>query len=318
VGGEPLGDHTPRWTRMRFVRCEACGAKALVAASQCPQCGEALNLRNSLGQPVPLAYCTSCDLYYPRKRGECRWCGAKPPRIRTSSLAWGTLGVVVVLAWGWEAWRLRSVDVGAAAAGSSRPAARKARVTPKTRADSSIVPQTIVLSDSGTEDPGTATLGMEAIDASAAAPSDAAPSEAASPDITASAGTAPPALGGPAAAPLPPAGPVVAPPVRRPADTTTLRERQRVAAPRVPPSISSNSRRPAANVRWVRATVRGWVRVRAAASSSSRTVALIGPDTRVQLGESRAGWVRVRATGISGWAERSRFFRTPKPRANAR
>jgi len=64
--------------------------------------------------------------------------------------------------------------------------------------------------------------------------------------------------------------------------------------------------------------VRGWVRVRAAASQSSRTVALIGPDTRVQLGESRAGWIRVRATGISGWAERSRFFRDPKLRANAR
>jgi SH3-like domain-containing protein len=62
-------------------------------------------------------------------------------------------------------------------------------------------------------------------------------------------------------------------------------------------------------VRWVNATVRGWVRVRADASQRSRTIALIGPDTRVQLGESRAGWIRVRATGLRGWVERKRFFR---------
>jgi SH3-like domain-containing protein len=37
-------------------------------------------------------------------------------------------------------------------------------------------------------------------------------------------------------------------------------------------------------------------------------VAVIGPDTRVQIGESREGWVRVRATGISGWVERRQFF----------
>jgi SH3-like domain-containing protein len=57
----------------------------------------------------------------------------------------------------------------------------------------------------------------------------------------------------------------------------------------------------------MRATVRNWVIVRAAASRSSRVVASIGPDTRVQLGEARGDWMRIRMKGITGWVERSRF-----------
>jgi SH3-like domain-containing protein len=57
----------------------------------------------------------------------------------------------------------------------------------------------------------------------------------------------------------------------------------------------------------MRATARNWVTVRAAASRSSRVIASIGPDTRVQLGEARGEWMRIRMKGINGWVERSRF-----------
>src|SRR6185312_17086419 len=86
VPGEPHPERSesaslvsPKWTRMRFVRCEACGAKALVAASGCPHCGTSLGLRDSRGEPLALAHCPTCDLYYPRKLGECRWCGTEAP-----------------------------------------------------------------------------------------------------------------------------------------------------------------------------------------------------------------------------------------------
>jgi len=58
---------------------------------------------------------------------------------------------------------------------------------------------------------------------------------------------------------------------------------------------------------WVRATARRWVTVRAAATPNSRIVASIGPDTRVQLGEARGDWRRIRTKGITGWIPRSQF-----------
>jgi SH3-like domain-containing protein len=60
--------------------------------------------------------------------------------------------------------------------------------------------------------------------------------------------------------------------------------------------------------RWVRSYSRHWVVIRADASSHSRIVASIGPNSRVELGESRGSWRRIRAKGISGWVEpRSSF-----------
>jgi SH3-like domain-containing protein len=53
---------------------------------------------------------------------------------------------------------------------------------------------------------------------------------------------------------------------------------------------------------------RHWVLVRADASRSARVVASIGPNTRVQLGETRGEWRRIRARGLSGWVEHAAFF----------
>jgi hypothetical protein len=72
----------------------------------------------------------------------------------------------------------------------------------------------------------------------------------------------------------------------------------------VPPA-SSPSRRP---TRWVRSFSRHWVVIRADASRHSRIVASVGPNSRVELGESRGSWRRIRAKGIAGWVEpRSSF-----------
>ena len=54
--------------------------------------------------------------------------------------------------------------------------------------------------------------------------------------------------------------------------------------------------------------------IRADARRESRIVASIGPNTRVQLGETRDGWIRVRTSGLSGWVERRSFFGGPTPR----
>ena len=62
------------------------------------------------------------------------------------------------------------------------------------------------------------------------------------------------------------------------------------------------------NTRWVNSIARNWVIVRASASPQSRIIASIGPNTRVQLGESRGGWRRIKAKGLAGWVEHRSFF----------
>jgi SH3-like domain-containing protein len=48
--------------------------------------------------------------------------------------------------------------------------------------------------------------------------------------------------------------------------------------------------------------------IRADASPHARIVASIGPNSRVELGESRGSWRRIRAKGLAGWVEpRSSF-----------
>lgn len=91
---------------MPFTRCNACGAKALLAASQCPKCSQWLGLRDDQGEMVPLARCRSCQCYYPRAQDACRWCAAAPPGPRRGSLVWGGLGVVLIAGVAWGAVRV--------------------------------------------------------------------------------------------------------------------------------------------------------------------------------------------------------------------
>ena len=79
---------------MRLVRCDACGAKAILAASQCPKCAEPLYVRNERGDEVRLVGCRSCGTFYPSSRDGCRWC---PAVERASMPRWTGKAVVAVV-----------------------------------------------------------------------------------------------------------------------------------------------------------------------------------------------------------------------------
>ena len=89
---------------MRLVRCDACGAKAILAASQCPKCAEPLYVRNARGDDVRLVSCRSCETYYPASRDGCRWC---PAVARSPMPRWTGKVVVAILtiAAGWGGWQ---------------------------------------------------------------------------------------------------------------------------------------------------------------------------------------------------------------------
>jgi hypothetical protein len=93
---------------------------------------------------------------------------------------------------------------------------------------------------------------------------------------------------------------IVAPKVRARADTRSAP----VATPKRADKPIAVAARPA-RIRWVPTTVRGWITVRASADKRSRALASLGPDTRVQLGEWRGAWVRIRSRGITGWVDGS-------------
>jgi len=224
---------------MRYTRCEACGAKALLAASQCPKCGHLLGLRDTRGVPVPLSHCRSCDSFYPSSRGACRWCGTTAPiRSSTAPVVWGVIGLVLIagaVLGGRAIWSRRS---------ASHLNARVATIQPSADTESAPLPS------------------MAAADSAVA----------------------------PAAATMP--------------DT----------ALRIPPANSDTALQgPAENgstesdMRWVTATAITWANVRSDPDRQSGIVAVISPDTRVRLGDSKNGWHRVKAGGIEGWVDRRLF-----------
>lgn len=98
-----MGACVPPWPEghsLQYVRCDACGAKALFAASRCPKCAHAFFLRNHRGGMVPLAHCRKCDTYYPRAVGGCKWCGTKlgPAMVRGSTIAIAGLVAIALAA----------------------------------------------------------------------------------------------------------------------------------------------------------------------------------------------------------------------------
>lgn len=81
---------------MRLVRCDACGSKAILAASQCPKCAEPLYVRDTRGNDVPLTRCRTCDTYYPRSRDGCRWCSTEQRPAGVPRWATGVAAVLVI------------------------------------------------------------------------------------------------------------------------------------------------------------------------------------------------------------------------------
>lgn len=90
---------------MSYLRCTACGAKALRAASQCPRCTTPFALTDARGRRVPLTPCRGCG-YLHRVDTPCHWCGVLPPPTwRQPSTYRRAAGVVLSLGVAVAAWR---------------------------------------------------------------------------------------------------------------------------------------------------------------------------------------------------------------------
>lgn len=225
---------------MRSVRCDACGTKALIAASQCPKCNHLFDVRDGFGKLLPLAYCSACESYYAARVGECKWCGTKPEPEPRAPKMWKPIGAGALVALAWLGWMLRDPH--------PKPATQ-------TKAPPQPTAQATNVSDSVA--PAIPTVAEVPVDAAA-------------PVVTASDGNV-------ERAPAPPPS----------------------AIERATPDVV----RPRTTTRWVNSVARSWIVVRADARRSSRIVASIGPDSRVQLGESRDGWRHIRSRAIVGWVE---------------
>jgi len=254
---------------MQLVRCEQCGAKALIAASQCPRCAHAFFLRNSRGETVPLGHCNVCDTYYPRSRGGCRWCGTTVSKLPIGfpALLLGLLlavGVVSVGVWQYRARTGNSAErqgdsVGATAPGRVDPLVQGGGPAPA--AASVVVPEAVLapLSDSIARGDSGAARGASADAQSSAAATSTTP-----------------------------------PPVAAPAAISPAADEDR------PPPASYAGP-------WTRAVARSWVNVRGTASIDAAIVGVVTPNARVELGDVRGGWRRVRSAGVQGWADASFF-----------
>jgi len=379
---------------MRSVRCDACGTRALMAASKCPKCGHEIEVRDGFGEMLPLAHCSTCDSFYPSKLGACRWCGTKPERAPIGPFVWKGVGVATFVAMAWGAWlvhddppaevsqaRLAAVlkpdtsagsldsSLAAAATGDSIPLDSVATFDSTTVVASDSTIQSVAsvvaaISDSMGQSPSTAVdsapIVAEPVAQTAPTPEpETLPAREPAttrdlPRARTSIASGEKEVGSssvPAAEPPPVAvttrAPAPAPAKSRPARSTTrtlARAPERTAArspARTPstkpaPRAASTSKAPpkatvkapsrgvakapapaiakapvrprTTRVVWVNSVARNWVIVRASADRSARVIASIGPNTRVQLGEARGGWRRIRAKGLAGWVEHRSFF----------
>lgn len=268
---------------MRSVRCDACGTKALMAASQCPKCGHLFDVRDGFGELLPLAYCSTCDSYYPESIGACRWCGTKPQPAPIAPKVWKAGGIALLCGVLMTGWLLRDSRPGHKTdVASKNPTLTPVPDTPAPT-DTMPLPKSIQTS-SGIRNRAAASVAADTSPGSAV-PNVSPPTVSAG-DVT------------PVSAPIPaPSSRTVALP-----STSDLSAK----APATPPPA------PKTSARWVTSVSKAWVIVRAAPSKDSRIVASIGPDSRVQLGETRGTWRRIRAHNISGWVEpRSSFAAAP-------
>lgn len=242
---------------MQAVRCDACGMKALVAASQCPHCGHLFELRDSFGELLPLSHCTACNSWYPSQRGACQWCGPQPESFRFPPYAWKGVGILAFVGMGVGVWLTREDD---------------------------------------------AEPGVVAATARDSATSSAPPPEPVEPDPPVTFAAVPETI-----APAPDSILVETVPGPEPAPvaTSVIEPPPRVVQPIPPSARKAPVRRPRPQ-RWTSSVARSWVTLRAAPDRGARIVGSVGPDTRIQLGEARGNWRRIRTRGVAGWAETQR------------
>ena len=332
---------------MRSVRCDVCGTKALMAASQCPKCAHGFEVRDGFGALLPLSHCSTCDSYYPTKLGACRWCGTQPERAPIGPYVWKGAGVVAFVAMAWGAWLVHDdppAEVSAArmsailkpdssvstdslvSAGSLEDTIPGAAPV----ADSAFLPDTTAVVavpvDSLNDPLATVVAAMDAVgDPSQPVPTVVIPVDSAPPQVDSTPVAAPVresvvAESIPAA--RPPARTLARAPVtpgKTPATKAAAKNAPsskaavKTPAKAVAKAPARSTSRSRTRVVWVNTVSRNWVVVRAGASRTARVIASIGPNTRVQLGEARGGWRRIRAKGLSGWVEHRSFFTTASP-----
>jgi hypothetical protein len=267
---------------MRVVRCDACGSKAMIAAGQCPKCNHQFELRDGFGELLPLAYCSSCESYYPAHIGQCKWCGTKPerPPILPQVLRGVAIAAAVIIVG--FAWFLH----GSASPEPQTPRLRRAAAekAAQAQAKTDMTPvKTVVTATEAVPAPPPPIARADTTpvrDTAALAPQTVIPAAETTP-------TPMPAVASSAASDVA---------AKTPAKSTSA-------------ATTTGSR----SVRWVRSVSRDWVIVRSKASKQARIVASIGPRSRVELGESAGTWRRIRGKGFSGWVEPRNLFEAVSP-----
>ena len=394
---------------MRSVRCDACGTKALMAASKCPKCGHPFNVRDGFGELLPLARCASCDSDYPLSAGSCKWCGTTAPvNAPITPYILKGVGVAAFLSLAIGAFLIRdkapepqpvvllpAVDTTVVERTGDTVIAQPVLSPPssgETASASQLVSTGVVGLDSTStdaavdssaqlpavptaEEPTTVAAGSTSTADSSTAAVDAAESttvvvtarsrepwlpppsvirRAPTPGVTPppstpapNVATAPPAEEPPArttptrvaeerrtavapprattpparAKAKPPAKAVAKAPAKRTAPTVAASRSSRGKATATTSRTTAKAPAPRARTsgRWVSSVARRWVVVRADASGRARIIGSVGPDTRVQLGETRAGFRRIKAKGLAGWVDsRVYFAAAPAPRRAGR
>jgi hypothetical protein len=283
---------------MQAVRCDACGKRALVAASQCPHCGHLFDLRDSFGELLPMAHCATCDADYPERDGACRWCGGAASNPMLTPIALRALGGAALVALGVGAWFARGSDAdplsqpAAPAVGVDAPAVR----SPTATVDAVIrLPASRAPSTTADSTPSNADVAPSAGDLMRAlAPVEQAPANPS------------PVPDGVLPGEVPAGEQLVAPSTARRVALSkgTAPIGAQGSAPRAT-GRSDRMPRPAAASGWTRVELGAWVTVRAVPNRRGRVLGSVGPESTVLVGEVRGTWVRIRVRGLAGWAARA-------------
>jgi hypothetical protein len=284
-----------------------------MAASTCPKCGHGFEVRDGFGELLPLAHCSSCDSYYPEHLGSCRWCGTKPERSHIGPYVWKGLGIATFVAMAIGAWLVHDDAPGEKAPARAFVADTLPTNQPKPE---SFGRKVLVHQDSATEAAPDSTTTVARADS---VPVTTAPNGSldtaqptptpvvSEPVVLQSAGTVAPVEAAPVVDTPRAERPVgvtekarpralARPPVRSPSRVIAKAPARVAPTPKAIPKSKSGSR-------WVTSVARTWTVVRSDPSRRGRIIAAIGPNTRVQLGETRGPWRRIKAKGLAGWVE---------------
>lgn len=82
---------------MAYLRCTACGSKALIAASQCPRCAQPFNVHDARGERVKLVKCRGCGIMH-RHDSLCHWCGERGRGLQIPKQVWRSAAALLLAA----------------------------------------------------------------------------------------------------------------------------------------------------------------------------------------------------------------------------